>query len=113
MVATPQARVTGYRLTDEWREAGLMKVSISATIAPIYAPSCGADPLPPVHLGEMLLDVDPALDPAAADPLVAQFRYALRRPFGADPCDAPLCPLAFPLSLAPHHWDRYSLLSNF
>src|SRR3546814_15867006 len=85
MWATAQARVTGYRLTDEWREAGLMKVSISATIAPIDAPSCGADPLPPVHLGEMRLDVDPALHPAAADPLVPQFRYALRRAFGADP----------------------------
>src|SRR3546814_14453100 len=46
MWATAQARVTGYRLTDEWREAGLMKVSISATIAPIDAPSCGAAPLP-------------------------------------------------------------------
>src|SRR3546814_309112 len=111
MWATAQARVTGYRLTDEWREAGLMKVSISATIAPIDAPSCGADPLPPVHLGEMRLDVDPALDPAAADPLVAQFRYALRRAFGADPSDATLGPAAVPLSVATRSWDRYSVLA--
>src|SRR3546814_17730359 len=88
-----------------------MKVSISATIAPIDAPSCGADPLPPVHLGEMRLDVDPALAPAAADPLVAQFRYALRRAFGAAPSDATPAPPAGPLSVATRSRDRYSVLA--
>src|SRR3546814_13372840 len=59
----------------------------------------------------MRLDVDPALDPAAADPLVAQFRYALRRAFGADPSDATLGPAAVPLSVATRSWDRYSVLA--
>src|SRR3546814_15383515 len=59
----------------------------------------------------MRLDVDPSLDPAAADPLVAQFRYALRRAFGADPSDATLGPAAVPLSVATRSWDRYSVLA--
>src|SRR3546814_2843167 len=59
----------------------------------------------------MRLDADPALDPAAADPLVAQFRYALRRAFGADPSDATLGPAAVPLSVATRSWDRYSVLA--
>lgn len=109
--ATARGRVTGYRLGDEWRENGLLKVSITATIAPLDAPSCSADPLPSLHLGETRADIDPALDPGVVAPVMADFDHAMRRAFHSDSSDATGGLAAVPLAAAARTWDRYNVLA--
>src|SRR3546814_16300830 len=86
--ATARARITDYQLTDEWQDAGLMRVSLSATIAPLDSPQCRATTLPPLHLGAARLDTDPSLDPATVQPLMAGFDPSLRQDFSAAENDA-------------------------
>lgn len=109
--ATAKGKVTGYRLTDEWREAGMVHVSVSATIAPLEAPSCSTDPLPPLHLGAAYLDIDPAVDPAIAEPLLADFDHAMRQAFGSRLPDRFMGAVVKPVALADRFSERYLALA--
>ncbi len=109
--ATARAKVTGYRLTDEWQDAGLVHVSLSATIAPLESPRCSDDPLPGLHLGAASLAIDPAIDPAVAGPLLAEFDGTMRQAFSADPLDAFAGPEPRPLSGSMRSAERYTALA--
>ena len=109
--ARARARVTSYKLTDEWQDAGLLHVAIEASIAPVDAPQCADGPLPRLHLGAPVLDIDPAVDPVVTERLGADFNQAMRTAFGAQPLDPFAGPEPLPVAMAARSPDRYMALA--
>lgn len=110
--ATARGHVTDYRLVDEWRDGGLLHVSVAVTLDDLEArPACSARDLPPLHLGATRADVDSAIDPGVSAPLLAGFEHAMRIAFGADPSDALAGPAPQPVSISWRSSDRYAALA--
>lgn len=109
--ATAKARVTGYRLTDEWQDAGLVHVAVEAGIAPIEAQQCADGPMPRLHLGAAVLDIDSAVDPIVGERLRMDFEEAMRRSFGTRPLDPFTGPEPLPVSAAARSSERYMALA--
>ena len=109
--ARARARVTGYRLTDEWQDAGLLHIAIEAAIAPVDAPRCADGPLPRLHLGAPVLDIDSAVDPIVGERVRADFDEAMRQAFGARPLDPFAGPQPLPVAMAARSSERYLALA--
>lgn len=109
--ATARGRITDFEVTHEWRDGPLYRVALTANVAPLEkAGSCAAAP-PPLHLGSIRADIDPAIDPAIADPLLYGWEQALRLSFGADPMDAQTGALPRPLAASFRSSDRYAAMA--
>lgn len=108
--ATARGRITDYQVTHEWRDGPLYRVALTANVAPLErANSCVAAP-PPLHLGLIRADIDPAIDPAIADPLLHGWGEVLRLSFAADPTDAQTGALPRPLAASFRSSDRYAAM---
>lgn len=102
--ATARAKVTAFEVTDEWREGGLLRVAVSATLAPLEANTCNVSVRPAMHVGPLRVDIDPAIDPAIADPVRADAERAFRDAYGE--------PAALPLAAARRSSERYAALAH-
>lgn len=102
--ATARAKVTGFEVKDEWREGGLLRVAVSATLAPLESEVCDASVHPAIQVGTLRLDIDPAIDPAIAEPVRAEAERAFRRAWG----DA----VPLPLAAAQRSSDRYLAIAH-
>ncbi|MBB4632834.1 flagellar assembly protein T N-terminal domain-containing protein [Sphingosinicella soli] len=101
--ATARAKVTAFEVTDEWRENGLLRVAVSATLAPLDANVCNAA-RPAMHVGALRVDIDPAIDPAIAEPVRADAERTFRAAYGE--AAAP------PLAAAQRSSDRYAAIAH-
>lgn len=102
--ATARAKVTAFAVTDEWRDGGLLRVAVSATLAPLEAHKCNAAVRPAMHVGALRVEIDPAIDPAIAEPVRADAERAFHLAYG----DA----AAPPLAAARRSSERYAALAH-